>query len=120
MSVRSLLEHMESSSIPLVPARLSKERTAKDQENQEGSLGSLSSLIKSEMNRQGQRHDLYQFVVRCCEGLRVKAQLVIDRLLSVEDEQDIINGMVPAESLRLHIEAWISTGKPLYSGKNLD
>lgn len=120
MSLRSLLEHMQSSSVPLVPATLSKERTAKDQENQVNSLGSPGSLIKNEMSKRGQLHDLHQFVEKCCEGLCVKAQLVIDHLLSVNDEQDIINRMIPAESLRLHIEVWISTGKPHYSGKNLD
>lgn len=63
---------------------------------------------------------LIQFVHRCCAGCPVTAQQVIDYLLSVDDEQDIINGMVPAESLRLHIVVWISTGKVHYSGKKPD
>lgn len=117
MSLRSLLDHMEISSVPLVPAMLANERTTRDQENRVCSLCSLGSLMKNEMSGRGQQHDLQQFVLRCCEGGRVKAQLVIDHLLSVDDEQDIINGMVPAESLRLHIETWILAGKPHYSGK---
>lgn len=119
MSLRSLLEHMEFLSVPLVPAMLAYERTSRTQENQVGSLSSLGSPIKNQMSWRGQQHDLYQFVVGCCEDSG-NAQLVIDHLLSVNDEQDIINGMISAESLRLHIEAWISTGKPHYSGKNLD
>lgn len=116
----SLLDHMEDSSVPLVPAMLVNERTARAQENQVGSLSSLGSLIKNEMSWRGQQHDLHQFVVGCCEGGGAKAQLVIDHLLSVNDEQDIINGMAAAESLRLHIVVWISTGKPHYSGKKPD
>ena len=107
MSLRSLLEHMEASSVPLVPAMLTNERTARDQENRVSSLG---SLIKNEMSGRDRPNDLHQFVARCCEGECVKAQLVIDHLLSVDDEQDIINGMVPAVSLRLHILIWISAG----------
>ena len=61
--------------------------------------------------------NLNQFVTRCCYGLEVNPQEVIDHLLSIEDEQDIINGLIPADSLRLHIELWIANGKPYYSGK---
>ncbi len=61
--------------------------------------------------------DLINFVEKCCVNLQVEPQQVIDGLLSIEDEQDIINGDVPSESLRLHIELWISAGKPHYSGK---
>jgi len=101
----SLLEQMEFLSVPLVPAMQANERTARDQENQVGSLGSLCSLIKNEMSYPVQQHDLHQFVVKCCDGVSVKTQQVIDHLLPVDDEQDIINGRVPAESLRLHIVA---------------
>ena len=51
--------------------------------------------------------------------LPVEAQQVIDGLLSSDDERDIINGNVPVESLRLHIELWIKAGKPHYSDKEL-
>jgi hypothetical protein len=61
--------------------------------------------------------DLFDFVSSSCGGQKVEPQQVIDRLLSVEDEQDIINGSVPAESLRLHIKVWCEMGKPHYSGK---
>ena len=63
--------------------------------------------------------DLFDFVSSCCGGHKVDPQQVINRLLSVEDEQDIINGLVPPESLRLHIKVWCEMGKPHYSGKQL-
>jgi hypothetical protein len=62
---------------------------------------------------------LIDVVKKCCGGLQVDAQQVIDGLLSSDDEQDIINGNTPVESLRLHIELWIKAGKPHYSGKEL-
>ena len=72
-------------------------------------------MLQKELKKQPV--DLYHFVERCCAGFSVKAQQVIDDLLSIDDEQDIINGEIPAESLRLHIKVWVSTGKPHYSGK---
>ena len=63
--------------------------------------------------------DVHQFVTRCCLGFAVEPQEVIDRLLSIEDEQDIINGEILADSLKLHIQVWIEMGKPHYSGKEL-
>ena len=61
--------------------------------------------------------DLINFVEKCCVNLQIEPQQVIDGLLSTDDEQDIINGDIPAESLRLHIELWMLAGKPHYSGK---
>lgn len=61
--------------------------------------------------------NLIEFVSRCCQGFSVTAQQVIDHLLSIEDEQDIINGDTPVDSLRLHIKLWIENGMPHYSGK---
>lgn len=60
------------------------------------------------------------FVGQCCIGLPVNAQQVIEHLLSVDDEQDIINGEIPEESLRLHIKLWVEAGRPHYSGKKLE
>lgn len=57
------------------------------------------------------------FVRGCCNQFAVEPKQVIDHLLSLDDEQDIINGIVPAESLRTHIQLWINTGKQHYSGK---
>lgn len=63
---------------------------------------------------------LIKFVEKCCIGLAVDAQQVIKLLLSVDDEQDIINDEIPEESLRLHIKLWVEAGKPHYSGKKLE
>ncbi len=65
------------------------------------------------------KENLIKFVQCCCIGFPVTAHQVIDNLLSSADEQDIINGAIPTESLRLHIERWIKAGKPNYSGKEL-
>ncbi len=61
--------------------------------------------------------NLVAFVIRCCTGFPVNAKQVIDYLLSVNDEEDIINGDIPSEAIRLHIELWIKAGMPHYSGK---
>jgi len=74
-------------------------------------------MLQEELKKQSV--DLHQFVQRCCMGLLLTAQQVIDELLSPDDEQDIINGDVPLEVLRLHVEVWISSGMPFYSGKSL-
>jgi len=64
--------------------------------------------------------NLIRFVEQCCVGLSVNAKQVIEHLLSVDDERDIINGVIPEESLRLHIKLWAEAGKPHYSGKKLE
>ena len=75
-------------------------------------------MLQEELKKQPV--DLYQFVQRCCENFHIIAQEVIDNLLSIDDEQDIINGEIPVESLRLHIKVWIDAGKLHYSGKKLE
>ena len=72
-------------------------------------------MLQDELNKQS--INLYQFVQRCCANFTIQPQQVIDHLLSIEDEQDIINGDIPAESLQLHINLWIKAGQPHYSGK---
>jgi hypothetical protein len=57
------------------------------------------------------------FVRQCSIGMNAHPQEIIDCLLAVEDEHDIINGLLPADALRLHIKLWIAQGKPYYSGK---
>lgn len=63
------------------------------------------------------KENLTKFVHRCCVGLPVTTQQVIDNLLSIDDELDIINGAIPVDSLRLHIQLWIESDMPYYSGK---
>jgi hypothetical protein len=62
---------------------------------------------------------LIAFVKHCCVGFTVSAQQVINLLLSIEDEQDIINGLIPRESLITAIELWIANGSSHISGKSI-
>jgi hypothetical protein len=58
---------------------------------------------------------LHEFIAKCCHGLAATPQQVLDNLLSVEDQQDIINGDIPNECLRAHIKAWLIQGMPHYA-----
>lgn len=70
----------------------------------------ILSLLKN-------RKQLFCIVESCCFDLNVDPQEVIDRLLSVDDEQDIINGQVATASLKLQIELWYAGGMPNKAGK---
>lgn len=70
-------------------------------------------LLKAEL--QNKTVNLNEFVSRCCHGLNVSTQYVIDNLLSLEDRQDIINGDIPAECARAIIKAWIDLGMPHFA-----
>ena len=83
------------------------------------SVGFVSSISRDIQKNNTKKIDLFDFVLRCCVNFQIESQEVIDRLLSIEDEQDIINGDIPADSLRLHVQVWIEMGKPHYSGKEL-
>lgn len=63
--------------------------------------------------------NLIEFVQRCCIGLAADAQQVINLLLSLEDEQDIINGKIPRESLITAIRVWTANASPHLSGKSI-
>lgn len=62
---------------------------------------------------------LIEFVQHCCVGFTVSAQQVINLLLSIEDEQDIINGKMQIESLITAIRVWIANDSPHISGKSI-
>ena len=62
---------------------------------------------------------LQAYILHCCPKLLIQPQVIIDHLLSVDDEQDLLNGKVGIESLRLHIELWCAKGMPHKSGKRL-
>ena len=81
------------------------------------SVGFVSTTSEHFDKNNAVTFDIINFVEKCCVNLKIETQQVIDGLLSTDDEQDIINGYIPVESLRLHIELWISSGKPHYSGK---
>lgn len=48
-------------------------------------------------------------------ALCVKADLISTRLLSKEDKQDMLNGLIPVESLMTHVKIWIHYGMPDYA-----
>ena len=47
--------------------------------------------------------------------LCVRADLISTRLLSNEDKQDMLNGLVPIDSLICHVKIWMSNGMPDYA-----
>jgi hypothetical protein len=67
-----------------------------------------AELVKKVIN-------LNVFVARCCYGLNIDAQQVMDSFLSLEDKQDIINGDISYECLRTHITAWMIQGMSYYA-----
>ena len=95
--------------------------------NVKGSQASIEKLKPTISNHKAeillilQRNQMiYSFIKNCCSDYEGNYQEIIDHLLSKEDEQDLINGDLPAESLRLHVQLWINAGKPHYSGKKLE
>lgn len=62
---------------------------------------------------------LIEFVQHCCIGFASSAEQVINLLLSLEDEQVIINGKIPVESLITAIGVWIANGSSHISGKSI-
>ena len=47
--------------------------------------------------------------------LCVKADLISTRLLSKEDKQDMLNGLVPDETLFVAVKCWMEAGMPNYA-----
>ncbi len=92
-------------------------RTAQTKLTEPISVGSVSTTSGHFYKNITGKIVLGDFVRLCCDGLPVETQQVIDNLLSSIDEQDIMDGKTPIESLRLHIDLWITAGKPHYSGK---
>lgn len=82
-------------------------------------VGFVSTTSEHNHKNNAKKIDLFDFISRACVGFQVNPQLVIDSMLSVEDEQDIINDLIPAETLKLHIKIWCEMAKPHYSGKQL-
>ena len=84
------------------------------------SVADVATVAVTTLPETARLQKLTRFVEQCCIGLPVNAQQVVEHLLSVDDEQDIINDEIPEESLRLHIKLWVEAGKPHYSGKKLE
>ena len=47
--------------------------------------------------------------------LCVKAELISTRLLSKEDKQDMLDGLVTDEALYTHVKCWMEAGMPNYA-----
>ena len=45
----------------------------------------------------------------------MKAELISTRLLSKEDKQDMLNGLVPVDSLMTAVKCWMAAGMPDYA-----
>lgn len=60
---------------------------------------------------------LMEFVKKASGDLPISSTEVIDELLSVEDEQDILDGTFSEAFIHAHIKAWLNDGMPYYSEK---
>lgn len=47
--------------------------------------------------------------------LCIKAELISTRLLSKEDKDDMLNGLIPVDALICHVKVWISNKMPDYA-----
>ncbi|MBL7479995.1 hypothetical protein [Legionella bononiensis] len=69
---------------------------------------SLETLMKTQV---------IEFVQSSCQGFSVSTSYVLKHLLSSDDINDIADGNIPMETLKLHIELWMAKGMPHYSGE---
>ena len=47
--------------------------------------------------------------------LCVRPRLIVERLMSEEDKEDMRNGDLPIEALECHIRVWMDNGMPDYA-----
>ena len=47
--------------------------------------------------------------------LGLSPKLISTRLLSKEDKQDMLNGLLPDEALECHVKCWMEAGMPNYA-----
>jgi hypothetical protein len=47
-----------------------------------------------------------------CAGYATNGHEVMTRMMSPEDIEDLKNGDIPFESLKLHVKVWCEMGKP--------
>tara|TARA_R110002110_G_C13467715_1_gene719478 strand:- start:3559 stop:3768 length:210 start_codon:yes stop_codon:yes gene_type:complete len=53
---------------------------------------------------------LVEFVTKCCVGLGVAPECVLDCMLCEADKQEIIRGELSVEVMRLFIGMWVMDG----------
>lgn len=46
---------------------------------------------------------------------KIDPKLIVTRLMSQEDKDDMRNGELPYQALDLHVEVWIKAGMPDYA-----
>lgn len=63
------------------------------------------------------RTQVIEFIQSSCQDFSVSASYIMKYLLSNEDINDIADGNIPMETLKLHIELWMAKGMPHYSGR---
>lgn len=80
----------------------------------------ITELIRNQIAEHRRDLIIYLQVELACNGLSITPTQVITRLLSVEDEQDLVNEETPQEALTLHIKLWLAKGMPHYSGKPIN
>lgn len=56
-----------------------------------------------------------EIINKLCKKLCVRPHLVVTRLLSEDDKNDMRNGDLPIESLECHIKVWVENGLPDYA-----
>ncbi|HWI48384.1 MAG TPA: hypothetical protein VNU45_09210 [Rummeliibacillus sp.] len=52
--------------------------------------------------------------------LCVKAELISTKLLSSEDKQDMLDGVITDEALFFAVKGWMEAGMPDYSGSSVN
>lgn len=107
ISKNGLIDRMTATSATLV---------TKDTVNNVECVAGVTSVAVATLTEL-EKQQLTVFVEECCKSLPVNAQQVIEHLLSIDDELDIINGLISQDILRLHIEVWIKGGICHISGK---
>jgi len=59
--------------------------------------------------------DCKAIISKVCKKLCVRPRLVVERLLSEDDKNDMRNGELPIEALECAIQVWVSNGMPDYA-----
>lgn len=52
--------------------------------------------------------------------LGVSPTLISTRLLSKEDKDDMLNGLIPDDALECHVQVWMKAGMPDYANGHTD
>jgi hypothetical protein len=61
------------------------------------------------------REECQKILSRVGFKLGVSPKLIATRLLSEDDKQDMLNGLLPIEALEIHVKVWKDMGMPDYA-----